>query len=277
MKSRKEICRSLLLLTALSLAAAIGASQWRSASAQTASTSASSQPNGPHIDISGLWLVHDPGSGDWSSFFDNVPKPDITPEIQKMNDSDNARVAAGNVVSAGGRGGNCPVGNLPMMMASSPPLNIVQSKDEILIGSEASRGRVVYMDGRGHKDPSTPGYTASGLGDSIGHWEGDTLVVDTAGFAARTCDTRWPVMRVPGGGRAKDTTHLTERYKLINGGKQLSVTFTWEDPTIYLKPHTYSYTYDLIENGLPFEGGNDVTDSDLLKQASQRGNASPQY
>jgi hypothetical protein len=243
----------------------------RRASAQTPA----SHPSDPKTDISGLWLVHDPGSGDWSSFFDNVPKPSITPEIQKMND--NARVAAGNVVSTGGRGGNCPVGNLPMMMASSPPLNILQSKDEVLIDSESGRGRVVYMDGRGHTGPSTPGYAPSGVGDSIGHWEGDTLVVDTVGFAAKTCDTRWPVMRVPGGGRAKDTTHLTEQYKLVSGGKQLSVTFTWIDPTIYQKPHVYSYLYDLIENGLPFEGGNDVTDADLLKQASQRGNAPPQY
>jgi hypothetical protein len=233
--------------------------------------SAAPQPVDPKTDISGLWLVHDPGSGDWSSFFDNVPKPSILPEIQKMNDDENARVAAGNVVSMGGRGGNCPVGNLPMSMASSPPLNIIESRDEILIGSESGRSRIIYTDGRGHIDPKTPGYAPSGVGNSIGHWEGDTLVVDTIGFAARTCDTRWPVMRVPGGGRAKDTTHLTERFKLINGGKQLSVSFVWEDPTIYLRPHTYSYTYDLIPNGIPIEDGNDVTDSDLLK----RGDAAP--
>jgi hypothetical protein len=242
---------------------------------QSAQTTAPEQSNAAP-DISGLWLVHDPGSGDWSSFFDNVPKPAILPEIQKMDDEDNARVAAGNVVSTGGRGPNCPIGNLPMMMASSPPLNIVQSKDEVWIGSESSRGRIIYTDGRRHPDAAELKALNSGVGHSIGHWEGDTLVVGTIGFPARTCDSRWPVMRVPGGGRAKDTTHLTERYKLINGGKQLSVTFTWEDATIYLQPHTYSYTYDLIENGLPLEGGNDVTDSALLKQAQGRGGA-PNY
>lgn len=95
----------------------------------TSAQTAASRPNDPMTDISGLWLVHDPGSGDWSSFFDNVPKPSILPEIQKMNDEDTARLNAGNVVSTGGRGGaNCPAGNLPMMMASSPPLNIVQSR-----------------------------------------------------------------------------------------------------------------------------------------------------
>lgn len=230
---------------------------------------AASQPADPKTDISGLWLVHDPGSGDWSSFFDNVPKPEITPEIVKMNADDNGRVAAGNIVNTGGRGGNCPAGNLPMMMASSPPLNIVQSHDEILIGSESGRGRIIYMDGRKHSDPSTPGYAPSGSGDSIGHWEGNTLVVDTTGFPARVCDTRWPIMRVPGGGRAKDTTHLTEHIKLVNGGKQLSVTFTWEDPTIYLTPHTYTYLYDFLPHGTPEEGGNDLSDAAYLQRQTQ--------
>lgn len=252
---------------ALVLGAIVAVSFWgRAAFAQNAA----SQPADPKTDISGLWLVHDPGSGDWSAFFDNVPKPEITPSIVKMNEEDNARVAAGNVVNTGGRGGgNCPAGNLPMMMASSPPLNIVQSRDEILIGTEGARGRIIYMDGRGHPDPSTPGYTASGTGHSIGHWEGNTLVVDTIGFPAKVCDTRWPVMRVPGGGRVKDTTHLTEQIKLVSGGKQLSITFTWEDPTIYVKPHTYSYLYDIVPEGTPEETGNDLSDAAYLQRETQ--------
>ena len=231
---------------------------------------ASSTPTDPKTDISGLWLVHDPGSGDWSSFFDNVPKPELTPAIIQMNKDDDARIQAGNVINTGGRGENCPPGgSLPMMMASSPPLNIVQSKDEILIGSESGRGRIVFMDGRKHPDPSTAGYTPNSSGHSIGHWEGDTLVVDTIGFPARVCDTRWPVMRVPNGGRVKDTTHLTEQIKLVNGGKQLSFTFIWEDPTIYLAPHRYTYLYDLVPNGLPEEGGNDLSDAAYLKREQQ--------
>jgi hypothetical protein len=38
-------------------------------------------------------------------------------------------------------------------------------------------------------------------------------------------------------------SHLVERFRLSDGGKMLSVTFTWEDPDIYLKPHTYELTY----------------------------------
>ena len=38
-------------------------------------------------------------------------------------------------------------------------------------------------------------------------------------------------------------THLVERFRLVDGGKRLSLSFTWEDPAIYLKPHTYELTY----------------------------------
>jgi hypothetical protein len=144
------------------------------------------------------------------------------------------------------------VGNLPMMMASSPPLNIVVSRDEVLMGAEANRGRFIYTDGRPHPDVKAPSYVPSGFGHSIGHWEGDTLVVDTIGFPPRVCDSRRPVMLVPGGGRAKDTTHLVERYRL-KGNDELSVTFTWEDPTVFLAPHTYSYTYKRLPGGVPIE------------------------
>jgi len=59
-------------------------------------------------------------------------------------------------------------------------------------------------------------------------------------------------MLTPGGGRAKDTTHLVERYRLASPD-ELSVTFTWEDPSVLLAPHTYSYTYKRLAEGTPIE------------------------
>jgi hypothetical protein len=209
-----------------------------------------------HPDLSGMWLVQDPGSGDWSAFFlDNVPKPQLQPAIVKENAEMLARESDGYVVNRTTRTASCPFGNLPMMMASSPPLNIVASKDEILIGAESNRGRFVYMD-RPHADVKAPGYVPTGFGDSIGRWDGDTLVVDTIGFAPRVCDSRRPVMLTPGWGRAKDTTHLVERYRLANPD-ELSVTFTWEDPTVWVAPYTYSYTYKRVAEGTPVESTED--------------------
>jgi hypothetical protein len=207
-------------------------------------------------EMSGLWILQDPGSGSWSEWFDNVPKPQLQPDIIADNQRIAASEAAGNVVNRAPRTAACPVGNLPMMMASSPPINIVVARDEVLMGAESGRGRFIYTDGRSHPDVKNPSYVPSGFGHSIGHWEGDTLVVDTIGFAPRVCDSRRPVMLVPGGGRAKDTTHLVEQYRLA-GADELSVTFTWEDPTVFLAPHTYSYTYRRVPEGIPIENNED--------------------
>src|SRR5262245_61065932 len=87
-------------------------------------------------DISGMWIVQDPGSGNWSDWYNNVPKPALRPQVIKENEAIAAREAAGEVVNRAERLASCPFGNLPMMMASSPPLNIVQSREEILIGAE---------------------------------------------------------------------------------------------------------------------------------------------
>jgi hypothetical protein len=204
-------------------------------------------------DLSGLWLVQDPGSGSWSEWYNNVPKPALLPDIVADNRRLEADEAAGNVVNRMERRADCPIGNLPMMMASSPPLNISQGSGELHIGAESNRGRFIYTDGRKHPDTSDPSYVASGFGHSIGQWEAGVLVVDTVGFAPRVCDSRRPIMLVPGGGRAKETTHLVERFELVDGGTTLRVTFTWEDPTVYSRPHSYSYRYKKIEKGTPVE------------------------
>ena len=210
-------------------------------------------------DISGMWLVQDPGSGSFTEWFDNVPKALLTPAIIKDNEALSASEKAGNVINRAPRMASCPIGNLPLMMASSPALNIVQSGEEVLIGAESNRARFIYTDGRDHPKTSNPGIPPSGFGHSIGHWEGDTLVVDTVGFPAKVCDTRHPVLVTPGGGRAKETTHLIEHYRLQDR-ETLVITFTWEDPTVFLKPHTYSYTYKKVSGGYPFENNDDLRD-----------------
>ena len=208
-------------------------------------------------DMSGMWVVQDPGSGNWAAWYNNVPRPSLRPEIVKDNAEIDARESAGNVVNRAPRTADCPVGNLPMMMASSPPLNIVVSRDEVLIGAESGRGRFIYTDGSAHPNPKDPAYVASGFGHSVGRWDGQVLVVDTIGFPPRVCDSRRPVMLTPGGGRAKDTTHLVERYELVSAG-ELKVTFTWEDPTVLLAPHTYSYAYKRIPEATPIENNGDA-------------------
>jgi hypothetical protein len=220
---------------------------------------AQSAAGGPPENFSGMWLVQDPGSGSFEEWFANVPKPELRPEIIEDNKKLEASANAGNVVNTARRTAACPVGNLPLMMASSPALNIVAAKDEVLIGAESNRARFIYTDGRDHSEAKAPDYRPSGFGHSIGRWENGALVIDTVAFPARVCDTRHPIMPTPGGGRAKDTTHLTERIRLA-GPDEMTITFTYEDPTIFLKPHTFTYKFKRVAEGSPFENNDDNRD-----------------
>jgi hypothetical protein len=244
-----------------------------SATAQQTSSTAAGQPD---IDISGLWLVQDPGSGSWTDFFENsTGRAPILPDVEKYRQESLARQRAGDIVNRTAAGEDCPSGNaptpsalLPMLMATSRPLNIVQGREEILIGSESERARFIYLDGRDHSIVKSKNYKPTGTGHSIGHWEGNTLVVDTVGFAPRTCDSRFPIMRTPGGGLAKETTHLEERIQLADNGETISVTFTWEDPTVFSKPFRYTYKYRKIPQGYPVED-NDARDASYEQRLLQ--------
>jgi hypothetical protein len=81
-------------------------------------------------------------------------------------------------------------------------------------------------------------YDPSTLGDSIAHWEGATLVVDTIGF-----HPTHGVTAIPGGGYRTDKSHLVERFRLVGDGNVLSVTSTWTDKTVFAVPQTYEFRY----------------------------------
>ena len=57
------------------------------------------------------------------------------------------------------------------------------------------------------------------------------------------------VTAIPGGGYRTATSHLVERYRLLDNGAKLSVTFTWTDPAMYATPHSYEFRYLRVESG----------------------------
>jgi hypothetical protein len=69
----------------------------------------------------------------------------------------------------------------------------------------------------------------SWYGESVGHYEGDTLVVDTIGLNDKTFIDNY---RTP----HTEKLHVVERYKLIDGGRTLQVTFRVEDPDTFYQP-----------------------------------------
>jgi hypothetical protein len=170
-------------------------------------------------------------SGFWELRFDSksIPRAALVPkvtakEIEAHRESDLMAIRWCNYLG------------MPAVM-EQPPLDIRQGRIEVAIIVEpVSVARHIYTDGRSHVSMDTFDPTTNG--QSIGRWEGDTFVVDTIGFAPDR-----GIISIPGGGYRTADSHLTERYRLLNGGKQLSVTFTWEDPNVFAKPHTYEFRY----------------------------------
>ena len=122
------------------------------------------------------------------------------------------------------------------------PFKIVQTPGEILFLYEVETiFRQVFTDGRSFpKDPS-PVW----LGYSIGHWEGDTLVVDTTGFN----ESSWLDAR--GHGHSEEM-RVQERFHRRDFG-HLDVTVTVTDPKVFTKPVTISFVEGLLPDTDVFE------------------------
>ena len=104
---------------------------------------------------------------------------------------------------------------------------IVQTEDRIMILTEMNHdARIIRMNSE--HDPSE---IRKWLGDSVGHWEGDTLVVKTINFRDQPSFTRG----------SRNMT-VTERFNLESTNK-LIYSFTVEDPTVWTAPFTGEYAW----------------------------------
>lgn len=102
------------------------------------------------------------------------------------------------------------------------PFEVEQTRDALIFRYEYyDQVRVVFMDGRRHPGPDWP---HTKMGHSIGHWEGDELVIDTDHIAASTITNN--------GLDHTDAIHMVERYKLSPDGKSLMATQWFEDPNV---------------------------------------------
>lgn len=102
------------------------------------------------------------------------------------------------------------------------PFEVYQTEDMIVFKYEYfDQVRIVFMDGRDHPPADAP---HSKVGHSIGHWEGEELVIDTTHLAPATITNN--------GLDHSANIHMVERYRLVDGGKQLVATQWFEDPEV---------------------------------------------
>lgn len=171
-------------------------------------------------------------SGYWDLAVDGrkVPPARVLPKVNAAVMAEHARSDAHAVRW-------CNMLGLPYFMDAGQPINIRQGKREIYMYTPAQVApRHIYFDRKEHINPDE--FDPATGGDSIGSWEGDTLVVDTVGFSGNR-----GITTIPGGGIRTGKSHLVERFRLLENGTVLSVVSTWTDPTVFKAPHSYEYRY----------------------------------
>jgi hypothetical protein len=100
---------------------------------------------------------------------------------------------------------------------------IYQTPAYVMILSEMiHEARIIALDGRPHLPPSIRKWT----GDSVGHWEGDTLVADTTNFTLKTAFRG-----------SDENLHVIERFTRT-GPDTILYRFTIDDSTTFLQPWT---------------------------------------
>jgi hypothetical protein len=115
------------------------------------------------------------------------------------------------------------------------PMQIVQTPQQIIMLYEYMNVfRVIPLNGK-HPDDAEPTY----LGDSVAHWEGDTLVVDVTRFNDKT----W---LIGGGTFHSEDFHVTERYTRVDKD-QINYEAVMEDPKVLTKPWVYRTSMMLRE------------------------------
>jgi hypothetical protein len=131
-----------------------------------------------------------------------------------------------------------PVGPFRMMAKEQTKIELVPvSAMIVMLFEDLSHGmmRTIYLK-RGHPAKLEPTW----LGDSIGRWDGDTLVVDTAGFN----DSTWLNDE---GAQHSDALHLVERVRPVLGGQYLEYKMTAEDPKALARPYSYTRYYKKVD------------------------------
>jgi hypothetical protein len=175
-------------------------------------------------DLNGVWeMTFGPGGGGFGA----PQQPSLTPKYAALLKEFQAAPPHDSPMA------NCVPPGMPGIMGQPYPVEILYTPGMVTVIAEAfMQVRHIYTDGRPH--PDDPDLTFNG--HSIGHWEDDTLVVDSVGF---TQDTP---LGMNMGARHSDKMHIVERFHLKDP-KTLEIAMTIDDPEALAKPWTKITSY----------------------------------
>jgi hypothetical protein len=173
----------------------------------------------------------------------DLTSPILQPWAREQMRQRNERVLAGKPGFS--QQASCwPAGTPAFLTYAVQPVYFVQSQKEVLMIWQADHQiRRVYMN-----VPHSPNPKPSWFGESVGHYEGDTLVIDTIASDTRTFIDQFDTPHT-------ERLHTVERYHMTNGGKTLEVNLHVEDPGAFTTPWDAMQRYKRVEPGVA-----DVTD-----------------
>jgi hypothetical protein len=172
----------------------------------------------PPFNLTGTWFV-DLSEG-FRKFQYGPPYPEFIGQA-KLDFEEGQRMAAQRKPYRDAIGQCFPAG-IPMVMTRVWPIAMVQLPTVIyMISNFNDSFRQIFLDGRDYSDPKKVIYTYNG--ESIGHWEKDTLVVDTKYIETYNhyIDSGIPI---------SEQFHMQERIRLLENGEVLEIEHIMTDP-----------------------------------------------
>ncbi len=153
----------------------------------------------------------------------DLSNPNLKQWAKDAMKKDNDEVLAGKIAFTARQ--SCMPAGVPGYMLFGGPFYFIQSAKEVLILFEGDQQvRRISLDVPHSAKPKPSWY-----GESVGHYEGDTLVVDTIGLNNKTFVDNY---RTP----HTEKLHVTERWRMIDDGKNMEVAITIDDPDTYNQP-----------------------------------------
>jgi len=167
----------------------------------------------------------------------DLSNPNLKPWVKEVMKKDNDEVIAGKIAYTPSQ--SCMPSGVPGFMAlggNNNPTWFLQTPKEVRIVRDAdAQVRRVYLNVPHSANPKPTWY-----GESVGHYEGDTLVIDTIGLSTKTFVDAY---RTP----HTEKLHVVERWRMVDDRKFMEVVFTVEDPDTYYEPWTGMRRYRRAE------------------------------
>jgi hypothetical protein len=169
----------------------------------------------------------------------DISNPNLKQWAKDVMKKDNDEVLAGKFAFTARS--SCKAAGVPGFdVLLGGALFILQSPAEVtMIFSGNAEVRHIRLNSPHSTNPKPSWY-----GESVGHYEGDALVVDTIGLNDKTFLDNY---RTP----HTDKLHVTERWRLIEGGKKLEILMTIVDPDTFYQPFQALRQYNRVDRAFP--------------------------